>query len=520
MMSEFLAPLVQGFGAIGNWASMGWIVLGVFIGYTVGAIPGMGKGIATAISIPLTFYLSPIAAISYLVGIAKGSTAGAAVSAILLNTPGEPSSAPTALDGYPLARQGHAGKALRMALYASVIGDLVSTMVLVGLAAPLAAYALAIGPVEQFAILLFSLTFIGALASSSMIKGLLSGVLGILLATIGLEIETAVPRFTFGQLELFEGLSVIPLAIGMMATAEMVMQISRHREIDAQTARFRDMKVVNDHLTLDDWRQSWPVIFRGTAIGTFVGILPGLGASVASFMSYGITQKLSKTPERFGKGAIEGVAAAESADNAVIPASFIPLFALGIPGSVIAAILIAAFMIQGLTPGPLMFKQDAELVYGIYASMIVASFVLLAVGLVGQSFFSKTVTLPVRMIVPVVLFSCAFGTLVQGGGTFAVWMMVGFTVIGFLFKKLGYSFVTFLIGFILGPSVELSLRQTLPLLNYNAMNMTSHPISVVFLALAVLTAITVAVRAHKRSGVAARTDSKPINSESPREETK
>lgn len=497
MMTTMLDPLLQGFAAIGTWSSLGWIVLGVFIGYTVGAIPGMGKGIATAISIPLTFYLSPIAAISYLIGIAKGSTAGSAVSAILINTPGEPSSAPTAMDGYPLARQGNAGKALRMGLYASVIGDLVSTMVLIGLAAPLARYALAIGPVEQFAILLFSLTFIGALASDSMIKGLMSGVLGILLATVGLEIETAVPRFTFGQLELYEGLSVIPLAIGMMATSEMVMQIARHAEIDAQTARVREVKVTDDRLTLEDWRVSGPAILRGTGIGVFIGILPGLGASVASFMSYGVTKKLSKTPERFGKGAIEGVAAAESADNAVIPASFIPLFALGIPGSVIAAILIAAFMIQGLTPDPLLFQQDAALVYGIYAAMIVASLVLLCIGLIGQSFFSKIVTVRVRLIVPVVLFFCLFGTLVQGGSTFAVWMMVAFTIIGFLFKKLGFSFVTFLIGFILGPSLELTLRQSLPLLNYDLVNLPDHPVAIVFIALAALTAAIVALRARK-----------------------
>jgi len=486
MIETFFAPLAAGFASLADVWTLTYIVIGVAVGYAVGAIPGLGKGTATAVLIPVTFYLDPVSAIGLLIGIAKGSTAGSAISAILLNTPGEPSSAATAFDGYPLAQQGKAGKALKMALFASVIGDLISTLCLIALAAPLAQFALEIGPVEQFGILLFSLTFIGALAGSSLTKGLLSGALGLLVATVGLEIETAVPRFTFGRLEFFDGVALIPVAIGMLALAEMILQMSNHRALDRQVAEIRtSTRPEDNHVTGEDWRRSLPAILRGTGIGVFVGILPGLGASVASFMSYGVTSRTSKTPERFGKGAIEGVAASESADNAVVPSSFVPLFALGIPGSVIAAILISAFVIHGITPGPMMFVEDAEIVQSLYAAMIVASFALLAIGLIGQSFFAWIIRSPMRLIAPTVLFFCTIGSFMQGGGLFGILIMVIFGVLGVFAKKLGYSFVTFLIGFVIGPSVELTLRQTLPLLDYDAANLTQHPIAAIFIAMTI-----------------------------------
>jgi len=488
--------LISGFGSVLDPVFLMWIAAGVAIGYLVGVLPGLGKGTAVAVAIPLTFYLPPVAAISFLIGIAKGSGAGSAVSAILLNAPGEPSSAPTALDGYPLARQGKGQKALKMGLFASVIGDFLSTIVLIVLAAPLAEYALLIGPVEQFTILLFSLTFIGSLSGSSLTKGLIAGTLGLLAATVGLEIETAVPRLTFGFLELYDGLPLIPIAIGMLATAEMMIQMGNRHELDAQIGEAtKSTKPEDSIITLAEWKRCAPAILRGTAIGSVVGILPGLGASVASFLSYGATKNASKTPEKFGHGALEGVAAAESADNAVVPASFVPLFALGIPGSVIAAILIAAFMIQGLTPGPLMFVQQPELVYGIYAAMICASLLLLIIGYSGQRFFSLVAYVPIRLIAPVVLFFCALGAFMQGGGIFGVILMLIFAVLGVLAKQLDFSFVTFLIGFVIGPAFELSLRQSIAILDRDATQLVHHPIALVFI---VLTLVTIARVARKQ----------------------
>ncbi|MGX1099435.1 tripartite tricarboxylate transporter permease [Amorphus sp. MBR-141] len=480
--------LLLGFQDVLHPLTLFWVAFGVTLGYVLGALPGLGKATGVAVSIPLTFYLSPPAALGMLIGIAKGSAAGSAVSAILLNTPGEPSSAPTALDGYPLARQGKAQKALKMGLYASVIGDFVSTLVLIGLAAPLARYALLIGPVELCAILLFSLTFIGGLSGRSLIKGLIAGALGVFFATIGMETETFIPRMTFGLLELDDGISLVPMAIGMLAVAEMVVQAGNLRALDHETARITQGARREDRVvTGPEWRRCLPVIARGTFIGSIVGILPGLGASVGSFLSYGATQRASKTPEKFGTGMIEGIAAAESADNAVVPSSLIPLFALGIPGSVIAAILIAAFILHGLTPGPLMFKQQPRLVADVYAAMLCASVILLVIGYTGQRLFAQIIKVPLRLIIPGVLLLCCVGAYMETNSVFSIYLMLFFALLGFFARKLDFSFVTFLIGFVIGPNLELTFRQSLQILNHDALNLVHHPIAVAFVILTVAT---------------------------------
>ena len=466
--------------------NISWIAFGVLLGYVVGVIPGLGKGTAVAVSIPITFYLSPLTGIAYLIGIAKGSTAGSAVSAILLNTPGEPSSAPTALDGYPMSQKGQASKALKMGLFASVIGDFFATLLLIFLAAPLAEYALLFGPVEVTSILLFSLTFIAALSGDSLIKGLIAGLFGLLFSTVGMEIETATVRFTFGILELFDGLSLIPVAIGMLAVAEMLVQLGGLEALEEQQRKLRNnIKSIKQNISWQEWKLCFPAIFRGTLVGSTVGILPGLGASVASFLSYGLAKKAAKDPSRFGKGAIEGIAAAESADNAVVPSSLVPLFALGIPGSVIAAILIGAFIIQGVTPGPLMFVQQPQLVNGIYLSMICASLLLLVIGFFGQKIFSMLSLVSLRLIIPSVIFFCAIGSYLQGGGIIGVWLILFFGIFGYFAKKLDFSFVTFLIGFVVGPQFELSLRQAIAV-TPNFENLLNHPIAIIFTLLTIL----------------------------------
>ncbi|GHF70682.1 hypothetical protein GCM10017056_47070 [Seohaeicola zhoushanensis] len=491
-----MQALIGGFAEVFTFSTMFWIVTGVTVGYILGVLPGLGKATGVAVSIPLTFYLHPVAAIAMLIGIAKGSTAGGAVSAILLNTPGEPSSAPTALDGYPLARQGKAGKALKMGLYASVIGDLLSTIVLIGLAAPLASYALLIGPVELCAILVFSLTFIGGLSGKSLIKGLIAGCLGIAFSTVGLEIETFIPRLTFGMLELDDGVKLVPMAIGMLAVAEMIVQAGNIRKLDAETAEIGKSNRREDrNLSLEDWKVCAMPIIRGTFIGTVIGILPGLGASVASFLSYGAARRAADRPEEFGTGRIEGVAAAESADNAVIPSSLVPLFALGIPGSVIAAILIAAFVLHGLTPGPLMFKENPTMVAAVYASMLCASLAMLVVGSLGQPIFARIARFPIRLIIPGVLLLCCVGAYMETSSLFSIYIMLIFALIGFFAKKFDYSFVTFLIGFVIGPQVELTFRQSLQLLNHDPTRLLQHPIAAVFI---VITLVTLVLMARSR----------------------
>lgn len=483
-----MQDLIHGFGDALTFANIAWIAFGVALGYLVGALPGLGKGTATAVAIPLTFYIQPLAAIAFLLGISKGSAAGSAVSAILINTPGEPSSTPTAMAGYPLAQRGKAQKALKMGLFASVIGDVVATLVLIVLAQPLARFAMLIGPVELTAILAFSLIFIAGLSGKSLTRGLIAGLFGLLVACVGLEIETASPRMTFGMVELYDGLPLIPVAIGMLALSEMMIQVgqrwdpSKQADLTKTAAQSPEDTVV----TRADWRVSLPAIGRGSAIGVVVGILPGLGTSVGSFLSYGATRRRSGKGDAFERdGAIEGVAAAESADNAVVPASLVPLFAIGIPGSVIAAILIGALIIHGVTPGPLMFLEQKPLIMAIYASMLVASVALLLIGYFGQGVFVRIIRLSPALVMPVVVFLCCMGAYLQGGGAFGLGIMILFGLIGFLAKKFDYSFVTFLIGYILGPSFELSLRQSLALV-HDPSEIWNHPIAIVFGVITVL----------------------------------
>jgi putative tricarboxylic transport membrane protein len=483
MLEELYSVAGSAF-AIGNLA---WILFGVTLGYLVGALPGLGKGTATAVAIPLTFYLEPLSAIAFLVGISKGSTAGSAVSAILLNTPGEPSSTPTAMAGYPLARAGKAQKALKMGLFASVLGDLFSTIVLILVAQELAEYALGIGPVELTAILAFSMVFIAGLSGRSMLKGLIAGLFGILISCMGLEIETGSPRLTFGLIELYDGLPLIPVAIGMLALSEMMIQIGQRQRLADEADLLKGSSKREDQIvTLADWKNCIRPIVRGSLIGTVVGILPGLGASVGSFLSYGAERRASGRGADFEEsGAIEGVAAAESADNAVVPASLVPLFAIGIPGSVIAAILIGAFTIQGITPGPLLFLENKDLILGVYVSMLAASVMLLFIGYFGQNMFARIVRISPALIMPIVVFLCCIGAYLQGGGTFGIGVMIVFGIIGFFSKKYDFSFVTFLIGFVIGPSFELSLRQSLGLVT-DLPELLDHPVAIVFAVLAVV----------------------------------
>lgn len=456
---------------------------GVFIGYLVGALPGMNRATALALLMPFTVAMSPLAALCFLIGINKGGAAGSAVSAILINVPGEPSSVVTTLDGYPMTQQGKSQKALKIGLYASVMGDLISTIVLILLAVPLARVAVGIGSVDLCAIIIFALTFIAAVSGDSFIKGILSGLLGLMLASVGLDIETGMPRLTFGFIQLYDGIPLLAIAIGTLALSEILVQIDRgwrgkymYKAQQREAAKLEDKR-----LSLTEFRALLPSIFRGSAVGIGIGILPGLGATLSSFLAYTWVRRASKTPERFGHGAPEGVAAAESADNASVPASLIPVFAIGLPGSLATALLMGAFVMHGLTPGPFIFQDDAVLVYGIFVGMMVASVLLLLVGLVGQAFFSRIIMVRDTIIMPVIVFFCIVGAYLDGGSMFSVYLMLIFGLVGYFMKKLDYSFVTFVVGYILGPMLELSIRQAVILTDANPMALVNHPVAVVFL---------------------------------------
>lgn len=458
---------------------------GILLGYLVGVLPGLSRPAALAVAVPITYSMSPIASIAFLVGVTKASAAGGATGAILLNTPGEPSSAATCFDGYPLSQKGEGTRALKVALYASVFGDLISTITLILLAAPLATVALMMGPVEMTAVMIFALAFIAALSGASMSRGLIAGVLGIFVSTVGLDPESATPRMTFGLVELLDGIPIVAATVGMLAFTEMLNQAERYiaikRGIEETTPPAEEKE---KRLFWSDVRRVTPVAVQSTGVGILAGILPGLGPTIGAFLSYAIAKKTAGPGDQYGQGDLKGVAATEAADNAVLPASLIPLFAIGLPGSVSAAILVSAFMLHGVIPGPLVFDQHPRLIYGIYVSMIVASLFMLLVGRVGLTLFTRITRVPIAIIIPFVFLFCVIGAYVERDTVFSVIIMIGLGALGYVMQRYGYSVVTFLIGFVVGPLFELSLRQALIVTNNDLTKVVQHPIAIGFLVAA------------------------------------
>lgn len=496
-----METLLQGASDAFTFAALSAVFAGIILGYAVGVLPGLSRPAALAVAVPLTYSMSPIAAIAFLVGVTKASAAGGATGAILLNTPGEPSSAATCFDGYPLALKGEATRALKVALYASVFGDIVATIILIALAAPLATFALKMGPVEMTAVMIFALTFIAALSGTSMSRGVISGILGILLSTIGLDPESATPRMTFGNIELFDGIPLVAATVGMLAFTEMLIQAEAYAtKVRAQTIETRIDHEPEKRLFWRDIKRITPTTIKSTAIGIAAGIIPGLGPTIGAFLSYAIAKKTAGPDDQFGKGDLKGVAATEAADNAVLPASLIPLFAIGLPGSVSAAILVSAFMLHGVVPGPLVFDEHPRLIYGIYVSMIVASVFMLFVGRVGLTFFARITKVPITIIIPFVVLFCVVGAFLERDTVFSVYAMIALGVLGFLMQRYRYSVVTFLIGFVVGPLFELSLRQALIVTNHDATLVMDHPIAIAFL-LATLFSVVVFLRKSKNDNL-------------------
>lgn len=467
---------------------IGYITLGLFIGYIVGVLPGLSRATAIALLIPITYKLPALAGISFLIGVSKGGNTGSALTAILINVPGEPQSVVTALDGYPLTQQGRGQKALKLALAASVLGDFLSTIALIALAQPLAAVAVGMGPVELTAVLIFAITFIAAVSGASFYKGLIAGFMGLLLAAPRLDMETGQPRLTFGFNDIYDGVPLLAVAIGTLALSEMLVQIDKgwHGSYEHKSLQLKSSTPDNSRLTTQEFSTCLPAILRGTLVGIGIGSIPGMGASISSFLAYAWTKRRDKDPESFGKGRLEGVAAAEAADNASVPAGLIPMFAIGLPSSASAALLMGAFMLHGLTPGPFLFRDDAVLVYAIFVGMVVASFIMLAMGMIGQNLFARLIAVSEVILVPIIVFLCVIGAYLEGSGMFSVYLMLVFAFFGYFMKKLDFSFVTFLIGFILGPMAELSLRQAMIITDGKITSLTSHPVALLFLALAAL----------------------------------
>ncbi len=466
-----LNTVLAGLSDVFTLLNIFFVVAGIVVGQFVGAVPGIGPVMAMAIAIPFTFGLDALPAISFLVGVNKGGLVGGAIPAVLINTPGTPDAAATALDGYPLAQQGKALKATKMALFASVTGDTFSDIVLITVSAPIAVLALRMGPVEVLALIVLAFTVIAGLIGESLAKGIAAAALGLLCATVGLDPEHATPRLYFGWFELFDGLPLASVAIGMLAISEILMRIAGARgEVRPAIRIDRDADPAHARLS---WQEYWGCRYtmaRGAIIGTVLGALPGIGSTAAAFMSYASAKRVSRTPEEFGRGSLHGIAAAESANSAVVGANLIPLLTLGIPGSVSAALVISAFMIHGIQPGPLLFEQQGRLIYGLFGAMIVANFVNLWVGQLGLRLWVRVVAAPESFIFSAALLLCIVGVSLATGGLFGVVVMLVFAGLGVLMSAYGFSVVIFIIAFFLGPRFEISLSQTLVLPTVNRLS--------------------------------------------------
>lgn len=432
------------------------IGIGVAVGTMIGAIPGMTTPMGVALALPFTFSLPPVTGILLLLGVYKGGLYGGSITAILIKTPGTPAAACTVLDGYPLSRKGHARKALDIALYSSCTADFISNLSLIFFAGVLASFALRFGPPEFFTLIVFSLTIIAGVSGSSLAKGILSACLGLMLATVGLDLIYGTERFIFGDYRLMGGLNFIPVLIGLFALPEIINQAARNVLSEPEPRQN-----LGTGASLSEYLGVLKSIIRGSFFGVILGAIPGIGGAPAAFLSYSEARRTSKKRENFGKGELEGVAAAEAGNNGVAGATMIPLLALGIPGDVITAVILGAFMMHGLRPGPILFEQNLPMIYALFVGIMLSSLYLLVVGKVAIRIFSRIATIPNRILYPVVFVLCVFGAYAVNNNLFDILVMLAMGIVGYVMLRLDIPVAPFLISFVLGPLLEDNFRQSL-----------------------------------------------------------
>ncbi len=453
---SLMDSLAAGLSLVGNVEAFFMLFCGIVIGVIGGAIPGLSATMAVALTLPFTFAMAPINGILLLLGVYKGGIFGGSIPAILIKTPGTPASSATILDGHPMAEKGEAGRALGMALYASCTADAVSNLSLILFAGWLASFALSFGPPEFFALIMFSLTIIAGVSGDSLLRGALSALAGLFLATVGLDLVYGTNRFTFGDPNMMGGLNFIAVLIGLFAIPEIFAMAWNPV---AHLARARALG--KTRCSLADYLGSFKSILRGSMIGVFLGSIPGIGAAPSAFLSYSEARRTSKNKEKFGKGEIEGVAAAEAGNNGVAGATLIPLLALGVPGDVITAIIIGAFMVHGLQPGPMMFVLNVDIIYGLFIGLIVSSVFLLIVGSVAIRGFRFVADVPKRVLMPSVLVLCIYGVYAVNNNIFDIGVMFAMGLVGYIMMRSRIPAAPFLIAFILGPLLEDNFRQSM-----------------------------------------------------------
>ncbi len=460
--------------------------LGLLWGILFGAVPGLTGIVGVALLIPFTFVLDPIEGIVMLGAVYVGSTFGGSISAILFNTPGSPESSCTTFDGYQMAKNGEPGKALGISLISSCIGGIFGTVALILLAPPLADLALAFGPGEYFALAIFGITAIASIGTTSVIKSLLSGLIGLLIATVGMDPLTSGARFNFGNDMLLTGVNFIPAIIGLFAFAEVLTRVSSPVSVSGSDSNMRVK--VNFPSFLNVWKLK-NTLLRSSIIGTVIGCLPGVGATTASFIGYSEAVRWSKHPEKFGTGISDGIAAPESANNSAVGGSMVPLLSLGIPGSATTAIMIGGLTIHGIIPGPMLMITNQDLVYSVFISMLLANILLVFFGLYVAKYFAKILKIPYAFVGPSIIVLCMTGVYALRNNIFDLIIMIICGLFSYFFQKMKFPIAPLIIGLVLGPIAEINLRRALILSEFDFMTIISRPITFTLLTISLLSLI-------------------------------
>ena len=474
------------------------VSLGITAGIIAGALPGIGQTMALALFLPFTFKVGAIPALAFLIGIYKGANYGGSISAILINTPGTVAAACTVLDGYPLSRAGKALKALKMSKYASVIADVTSDLVLIFLAAIVANFSIRFGPPELFGVLILGLTVIGSISGDSILKGLIAAIFGLILATIGMDPITGELRYTFGCIELYRGITFIPMLIGMYAVSQVLLEAEgKIGEQKGAVSLGKSSNPDDNRVSGKELKAVLPTIFRSTFIGSIIGMIPGTGAATSAFVSYGQGKKWSKHPELYGKGSLEGIAAAEAGNNAVVGPTMVPLLALGIPGDPATAVLLGALMMQGLTPGPLLFAEHGPTIYAIFAGLIFANLVNLVIATAGLKYIAKLTQVHKSILYPIVFVICIIGAYSFNSSYFDLATMVTFGIFGYMMRKYNFPLAPMAIAFLLGSKVEVELRNSLIMGDGSPAIFLSRPITLVLFGITLLSIFTIIAQSPK-----------------------
>jgi len=478
---DLFSGLISGFQTTLQPINLLFCFAGVFIGTLIGVLPGIGPTGAISILLPLSFGISPTSAIILLAGIYYGSQYGGSTTSILVNIPGEPSSVITCLDGYQMARRGRAGPALGISAFGSFIGGTFSVIGLMFLVFPLAQAALKLGPPEFVSLICMGITLLIYMAHGSIIKAVIMALVGFILSTVGIDLVTGTPRFSFGSPALLDGIGIVPLGMGLFGISEVLTNIEQPEErVIFQT------KVRNVLPNLQDWKRSIGPISRGSFLGFFLGVLPGGGAVISSFVSYAVEKRISKHPEAFGQGAIEGVAGPETANNAGAGGSFIPLFAFGLPSNAVLAVLMGALIIHGVTPGPTFMSEHAEIFWGVVASMYIGNCMLLLLNLPLIGIWVKLLKVPYRILMPLIVLFCVIGAYSLNTNVADVIIMVTFGLVGYMMRKFDYEGAPLIMAYVLGPMMESAFRQSLIMSDGRFSIFFERPISAVTLMISAL----------------------------------